>query len=93
MKLSESEIADRLRDLPEWQRTGDEISREFVFNDFMQAFGFISSAAIIVEKLNHHPTWINTYNKVRVTLTTHDAGGLTDLDFQLAASLDGIVNS
>ncbi len=93
MKLSDFEIAERLRDLPEWQRTGDEITREFVFNSFMQAFGFISSAAIMATKLNHHPNWSNTYNKVRVTLTTHDAGGLTDLDFQLAAYLDETANA
>lgn len=93
MKLSDSEVEERLRDLTEWQRTGDEISREFLFKNFMQAFGFMASAAIIVEKLNHHPTWSNTYNKVKVTLTTHDAGGLTDLDFQLAASLDEIANA
>jgi len=88
MKLTESEIQDRLRNLPGWQTNGEEISREFVFKDFAEAFGFMASAAVAAEKMGHHPDWSNVYNKVHVHLATHDAGGLTALDFDLAALMD-----
>ncbi|QUS58198.1 4a-hydroxytetrahydrobiopterin dehydratase [Pseudovibrio brasiliensis] len=79
-----------LAELPHWtlSEDGNSIERTFTFRSFARAFGFMSSAAILAEKLNHHPTWTNTYNKVEVLLTTHDAGGLTELDFKLARKLD-----
>jgi 4a-hydroxytetrahydrobiopterin dehydratase len=62
-----------------------------VFKDFVDAFSFMTSAAILSEKLNHHPNWENVYNKVTITLSTHDAGGLTDLDFKLAKAIDVVL--
>ena len=66
----------------------DAITREFRFNDFTEAFGFMTRAAIWAEKWNHHPEWSNVYNKVRVTLTTHDVGGLSELDVKLARKIN-----
>lgn len=68
--------------------TRDALTKTFKFKDFAQAFGWMASLAIDSEKLNHHPEWFNVYNKVEVTLTTHDANGLTDLDVTLAAKMD-----
>lgn len=82
--LPQDQIPQRLADLEGWELAGDTITRTFQFPNFVQAFGFMASAAIVAEKMNHHPEWSNVYNKVSVTLTTHDAGGLTDLDFELA---------
>jgi 4a-hydroxytetrahydrobiopterin dehydratase len=66
----------------------DAISKKFVFADFIQAFGFMTRAALVAEKMNHHPEWFNVYKTVEVTLSTHDAGGLTERDIQLAETMD-----
>ncbi len=66
----------------------DAITRKFAFKDFNEAFGFIARAALIAEKLDHHPEWFNVYNKVVVDLTTHDAGGITARDFELAEAME-----
>ncbi len=66
----------------------DAIAKKFVFADFNQAFGFMTRAALVAEKLDHHPEWFNVYKTVDVTLSTHDAGGLTDLDIKLAEMMD-----
>ncbi len=66
----------------------DAISRKFTFEDFNAAFGFMARAALIAEKLDHHPEWFNVYNKVEVTLATHDAGGVTERDVQLAEAMN-----
>jgi len=68
----------------------DAISKTFRFKDFVTAWGWMSSAAIAAEKMNHHPEWANVYNKVDVTLTTHDADGLTQLDLELARKMDAL---
>lgn len=68
----------------------DAITKSFVFGDFIEAFGWMSRAALIAEKMNHHPEWSNVYKTVDVTLTTHDAGGLSDLDVALAGKLDAL---
>lgn len=68
----------------------DAISKKFVFKDFNQAFGFMSRAALVAEKMDHHPEWFNVYKTVEVTLSTHDAGGLTDRDVTLAEAMDKI---
>jgi len=68
----------------------DAIAKKFVFKDFNQAFGFMSRAALVAEKMDHHPEWFNVYKNVEVTLSTHDAGGLTDLDIKLAQAMDEI---
>jgi 4a-hydroxytetrahydrobiopterin dehydratase len=68
----------------------DAISRKFVFRDFSEAFGFMARAALVAEKLDHHPEWFNVYKTVEVTLSTHDAGGLTELDVKLAQAMDAL---
>ena len=68
----------------------DAISRKFVFADFNQAFGFMTRAALVAEKMDHHPEWFNVYKTVEVTLSTHDAGGLTERDIKLAEAMDKI---
>jgi 4a-hydroxytetrahydrobiopterin dehydratase len=68
----------------------DAIGRTFEFKDFNQAFGFMTRAALVAEKMDHHPEWFNVYKKVEVTLSTHDAGGVTELDIKLAEAMDKI---
>jgi len=68
----------------------DAITKKFVFKDFNQAFGFMTRAALVAEKMDHHPEWFNVYKTVEVTLATHDAGGLTDLDVKLAEAMEKI---
>lgn len=82
--------ASALADLPAWKHDAgrDAISREYVFADFTEAFAFMTQIAIVAEKNNHHPEWFNVYNKVAITLTTHDANGLTQRDINLAAYAD-----
>ena len=69
----------------------DAITKSYKFKDFIQAFGFMTKAALIAEKMDHHPEWFNGYNKVDVTLTTHSAGGVTDLDIKLARAMDALI--
>ena len=88
MELSSQDVTARLASIPGWELDGDALSRKFKFKDFVQAFGFMTSAALIAEKMNHHPEWSNVYNQVTVRLSTHDAGGITDLDFKLAEKLN-----
>jgi 4a-hydroxytetrahydrobiopterin dehydratase len=85
---SSEEIKDRLANLPGWTLANDKLHRKFEFTDFVNAFGFMTQVAIIAEKMDHHPEWSNVYNRVEVFLTTHDAGGLTKLDFELAAHMN-----
>ncbi len=89
-KLSEVARATALADLPGWAEVDgrDAISKTFTFKDFNQAFGFMSRVALKAEAMNHHPEWFNVWNRVEVTLSTHDAGGLTELDVELAGFMD-----
>jgi len=87
-KLSDSELRDALSALPEWRIAAGKLHREYKFADFVHAFGFMTTAALAIEKMNHHPEWFNVYNQVRVDLTTHDAGGITARDVELAGLLD-----
>src|SRR3954468_8232872 len=89
-KLSAEARKTALTKLAGWSdATGrDAISKKFVFADFNQAFGFMTRAALIAEKMDHHPEWFNVYKTVEVTLSTHDAGGVTELDVQLASAMD-----
>ncbi len=89
--LGEQELAAGLAGLPEWQREGDGIERSFSFDDFVAAFGFMSSVALLAERANHHPEWSNVYNRVHIRLTTHDAGGLTRRDLDLASEIDQLL--
>lgn len=89
-KLDPAEQAVRLATLDGWQLVPgrEAITRSYRFADFNAAFGWMARVALMAEKLDHHPEWRNTYNRVEVVLTTHDAGGLTELDFQLAGFMD-----
>ncbi len=91
--LPASEIASRLGALPSWELEGDKLHRKFKFGDFAEAFGFMAEVAILAEKMDHHPEWSNVYSRVDVHLTTHDAGGLTELDFELAAHMNRIARA
>jgi 4a-hydroxytetrahydrobiopterin dehydratase len=86
--LAEDEIRSRLRERPGWELRGDRIAREFRFESFARAFGWMASVALVAEKLDHHPEWRNVYARVAVELTTHEAGGVTERDFELAAAMD-----
>ncbi len=89
-RLTDAERAGALSGLPDWRpvEQRDAISRSFRFADFNAAFGFMSRVALMAEKLNHHPEWFNLYNRVEITLSTHDAGGLTWKDIELARFID-----
>ena len=90
-KLTEEEINERLATLdPDWILEDDFIKKEFVFDNFIIAFGFMTSVAMVAEKAGHHPNWKNVYNKVSIALSTHEAGGLTENDFDLAFTIDNI---
>lgn len=89
-KLDAGAIAEGLKDLDGWELSEDgaSIARSFKFKTFRKAFAFMAEAALSAEKMNHHPEWFNVYNRVDVTLTTHDAGGITELDLKLAKAMD-----
>lgn len=82
-----------LRDHPLWHQVAgrDAITRDFVFADFSEAFAFMTRVALLAETMNHHPEWSNVYRTVSITLSTHDAGGLTELDTRLAKAIDALV--
>ncbi|URK86798.1 4a-hydroxytetrahydrobiopterin dehydratase [Rhizobium sp. RCAM05350] len=89
-KLAKETVAENLHKMEGWVLAEDGLSiwKAFRFKSFVEAFGFMTECAISAEKLDHHPEWFNVYNKVDVTLTTHDSQGLTELDFKLAAKMD-----
>lgn len=91
-KLSGDARKTALAHLKGWSEVKgrDAITRKFVFKDFNQAFGFMARAALVAEKMDHHPEWFNVYKTVEVTLSTHDAGGVTKSDIALAEAMDGI---
>ncbi len=89
-KLSEQQIAVELKKLAGWTVESGKLHRVFEFKDFSQAFGFMTRVALAAEKMDHHPDWSNTWNKVTVDLSTHSAGGLTANDFDLAARMQQI---
>ena len=90
IKLSDEQIRKELTDLPGWSIVNGKLHKDFVFKDFIEAFGFMSTAALHIEKMNHHPEWFNVYNKIKVDLTTHDAGGITQNDINLARILNSL---
>lgn len=92
-QLSEAERADALDGLPDWDydEARDAITRSIVFGDFAEAFGFMTQVALIAERADHHPEWTNVWNRVEITLTTHDAGGLSERDVELATAIDSIL--
>ncbi|HXG07701.1 MAG TPA: 4a-hydroxytetrahydrobiopterin dehydratase [Nitrososphaera sp.] len=87
-RLSEKEIHEEVRKLDGWEVVNGKISRTFVFDDFVQAFGFMTRVAIEAEKMNHHPEWTNVYNRVKIDLVTHDVGGISSYDIKLAQTID-----
>lgn len=89
-KLSEQQIAEDLRNLKGWSVVNGSLHRVFEFKDFTHAFGFMAQVALAAEKMDHHPDWSNSWNKVTVDLSTHSAGGLTKNDFDLAAKIQQI---
>jgi 4a-hydroxytetrahydrobiopterin dehydratase len=89
--LDAHDIAVRLERRPDWQLVDARLRRELTLASFVEAFAVMTQVAIWAEKLNHHPEWSNVYNRVTIELTTHDAGGLTERDFELAERIDAIV--
>ena len=89
-RLSPQDIAACLDSLPGWELDGNRIRCRYRFKDFVHAFGWMSSAALVAESLNHHPEWKNVYNTVEVELTTHDVQGLTEADFKLAEAMNNL---
>jgi len=90
-KLSEVEISSAIAQLAGWSVVDYKLQKNFKFRNFVDAFGFISKVAIIAEKMDHHPEFFNVYNKVKIDLTTHDAGGISALDFELAQKIDKLL--
>src|SRR5262245_29815750 len=89
-RMSDAEIRSRLAALADWEVKDGKLHRAFTFSDFNHAFGFMTDVAREAEALGHHPDWCNVYNRVVVDLNTHDVGGLTTLDFELAARMNAI---
>lgn len=91
-RLSDSDRKSALGGLSGWSLVSgrDAITKSYKFADFSEAFGFMTRAALVAERMNHHPEWFNVWSKVDVTLSTHDAGGLTKLDIELAKAMDAI---
>jgi 4a-hydroxytetrahydrobiopterin dehydratase len=87
-KLNDDELVEALKEVPEWAVKDGKLHREYAFADFTHAFGFMAASATVVEKLNHHPEWFNVWNKVRIDLETHDSGGITKRDFDLAREME-----
>jgi len=88
-KLTDAELAS-LEKASGWVVKDSKLHRDFKFPDFAHAFGFMATAAVYIDKMNHHPEWFNVYNRVSVDLTTHDSGGITNKDVELAKLLDTI---
>ncbi len=91
VKLSDAEIAAKLHSLPEWSQPGEEIQRTYRFRDFVAAMAFVDEIAAHAEVVQHHPDILIRYSRVTLSLSTHDAGGITDKDFDFAAKADAIV--
>ena len=89
-KLSDEQIEKEMASLSGWNIINGKLHKDFVFQDFIEAFGFMSKASMHIEKMNHHPEWFNVYNKLKVDLVTHDAGGITQNDINLARILNSL---
>jgi 4a-hydroxytetrahydrobiopterin dehydratase len=89
-KLTDSEVQVAIAKLTGWRQRNGKLHREYVFPDFVHAFGFMATAAIAIEAMNHHPEWRNVWNKVTVDLVTHDSGGITAKDIALAEKLESL---
>jgi 4a-hydroxytetrahydrobiopterin dehydratase len=91
-KATEQEIQAVIAELDSWTIKDDKLHREYAFQNFVQAFGFMAQAALLAEAAAHHPEWFNVYNKVVVDLTTHEANGITKKDFELARGMEEIAS-
>jgi 4a-hydroxytetrahydrobiopterin dehydratase len=89
-KLNHDAISDAIASLEGWSVVEGKLHKEFKFANFVEAFGFMSKVAIVAEKMNHHPEWFNVYNKVAIDLTTHDAGGISQNDLELAKQIEAL---
>lgn len=93
-KLSEQEISQQVSRLGGgWKVVNGKVNKTFEFDDFVQAFGFMTKVAMEAEKMNHHPEWFNVYNRVRIDLTTHDVGGISNYDIRLAKTIDRVFSA
>ena len=90
-RLSDDEVQQALANCPGWSLVDGKLQREFQFADFQEAFAFMTRVALIAEKRDHHPEWFNVYNRVEITLTTHDAGGLSLRDVKMARKIDALL--
>ena len=90
MRLSQEEIEEELKNLPGWSVVNEKLHKEIEFESFNAAFGFMTRAAMEIEKMNHHPEWFNVYNRLVIDLMTHDAGGITRNDINLARILNSL---
>lgn len=90
-KLTPAELDTAISALPEWSLRDGKLRREFTFADFVTAFGFMTRVAMLAEKANHHPEWFNVYNTVRIDLSTHDVGGISGLDVELARAINELI--
>ena len=86
--LSDTDLRAALASLPGWSLADGKLHREYRFADFVQAFAFMTAVALIAESMEHHPDWSNVWNRVTVDLSTHDAGGITDLDLKMAENMN-----
>jgi 4a-hydroxytetrahydrobiopterin dehydratase len=93
VKLMVAEISAGLKTLAGWRISADALAKEFRFPDFSAAFGFMARVALAAEKMDHHPDWTNVYNRVEIKLSTHDAGGVTALDLELAKKIEAIAKA
>jgi len=92
IKLNDSEINERLTQLSGWSLKDGKLHKDLQFNSFTDAFGFMTQIALVAEKMDHHPEWFNVYNKVSIDLSTHDLGGVSTWDFELAEKIDSVVS-
>ncbi|MAT76731.1 4a-hydroxytetrahydrobiopterin dehydratase [Candidatus Poribacteria bacterium] len=90
-KLSSDEIQTELNKVAGWVIQDAKLHKEFQFSSFIEAFGFMTQLALVAESMNHHPEWFNVYNRVVIDLTTHDAGGISNLDFELASKANNLI--
>ena len=89
-KLTAAELQQTLPTLASWSLVNGKLHKAFQFASFIEAFGFMTKVALVAEAMNHHPEWSNVYNRVTIDLTTHDAGGISARDFELAAKMDSL---
>ena len=91
--IEKYQLDDFIKKNSSWILDNKTIKKEFIFDNFIDAFGFITKVALLSEKMDHHPNWQNVYNKVKIELTTHDKGGITSNDIKLAESIDKLINT